>query len=180
MDILAKFSIGIAFVICVVMLLKEIGKWNPPVSDSDINGMPHKHGTGIGGWLLFLVFTLAITNPVFSVGLLAMSLAHVERETQLTVSSNLWAGMKAISWFFSIVSVLLSIYAARELLIKRHKEVISKVIKLIWISGPGIGILVADFLWLYSYLMMPEAAISSINVISILSDLIKGSVLICS
>ncbi len=106
----------------------------PPVFTS------HDVETGIGGWLLFLVFCLLILAPLFLVGGLIDFVKAEEADASL-LSNEGWRIYKTISQSNFLFAFLLSVYGGITLIKERSPRAVQRAKVIIWIIGPVVTII---------------------------------------
>ena len=117
------------------VVIKKVANKYPPAA-------PHEtKASGVGGWLLVLVFGLIFLGPLVGAARIntAVTSAELRYPNLLTVAA--WDVYKSATWWaFALVSSL-SIYAGIGLLKGRNSLVVKRAKIILWVVGPAASLI---------------------------------------
>lgn len=94
---------------------------------------------GIGGWLLFLIFSLIFIRPFFEISLLNSDFMDIEKKFPNIVGSGNWGSFKTANWLYFTFTYLIGIYAGWVLIKGKNFGAVKKAVNLIGIYAFLIG-----------------------------------------
>lgn len=131
---MAQFT-GLFMLFAVILIgwaalqgIKKYANKYPPVTTGCISG--------VGGWLLFLVFRLMFIDPLLGTGYINKEIMSAESQYPELTTIAAWTSFKFAAWLTHIVSCLLGIYAGIGLAIGRTPSVVNRAKLLLWVVGP--------------------------------------------
>jgi hypothetical protein len=125
-----SFLLTFLFFWGVVLIIKKIASQYPPAA-------PEKSAvSGVGGWLLLLVFCFTVLSPLMNIGQLAGAFMNMERELPELVFNAEWRTYKFVTWTAVWLMVCLSFYVGCCLITGRSVLVVKNAKVTLWVNGP--------------------------------------------
>ena len=132
-------------------------------------------GTGIGGWLAFLIFGLMVLWPLVQFGQISNEFRDTLENLPALASNPEWLQYKQISWGIFMISAIISFSAGYRLWKIHFQDSVQFAVIALWLSGP-----VADLIYplvalvIFSKLTVEDALSMAVPklILSILSTVI--------
>lgn len=108
----------------------------------------NKHISGIGGWLVYLIFGLMVLGPLSGAGRLSMEFSVTAEKFPHLASDANWINYKDISWGLFWLSSAIGFSAGYRLWKLHFPESVRFAVIALWVIGPvaGVTYLVAGIL----------------------------------
>lgn len=91
---------------------------------------------GVGGWLLFLIFSLMFLGPLASIIEVWANFVTAEEQSPALKSLAVWGRFQTATWVSTVVICCLFFYAGYGLLRRRHYSVVRRTMIILWLLGP--------------------------------------------
>lgn len=109
---------------------------NTSLNAQDSEHMPLPGPSGVGGWLLFLIISMAILTPLVDV---VQTLGAIETTTKTypeLKTSPVWAQYEIYCWVMLLITNSLRIGGGLLLAFTKKKSSVKWAIASLWVSGP--------------------------------------------
>ncbi len=124
--------------ISAVAIKLSAAKYPPAVADNE-------GPSGVGGWLLFVVFCLMVFGPLAGIGRTILTISQAEAANTGLNELAKWQSLKSAEWACVLAIAGLSFYAGNILRKNRTPETVRRAQLVIWVAGP-VGTIMSEII----------------------------------